>query len=412
MSKKLLIALLGVGLVFLAGPGIAQADHDLRFGIRPTKAFEDRPETFSYFSYEISPGDVLSDEALVINSGDVAAVIELYAADGITAVNGGTAFAKQDQEPTGVKHWLSLAMTEIVLGPGEEMVVPFTVTVPPDASPGQHVAGLVVAAPSGGAVPSGEEGSGQFSAIVVQQVGVAVVIDVPGPHAAGLEITGACLKEQDDLGAVFVVAVRNTGNVFVRGEGSLMVMDRDGLELASNPLKMGTVLAGDATVFQVRHPVHLNDGDYLVNAVLNYSGRSIIFDRQQEQAPPPASIAGVEVKIKDGQPEEGCEREARELALPPASITDIGAAAGEGGGPPIRLIGIVSALLLAGFILILAAWARKRRGGDNGRAAPVPPAPPAPPVPPARSSPFESSRSAWTPTMRPVGIVTPPNDIH
>jgi hypothetical protein len=93
------------------------------------------------------------------------------------------------------------------------MVVPFTITVPWNASPGHHVAGLVVTAPPGG------EGEGQFGANVIQQAGVAVVIDVPGLHVAGLEITGACLKEQGDPGATFVVAVRNTGNIFVKGEG-------------------------------------------------------------------------------------------------------------------------------------------------------------------------------------------------
>ena len=171
MSKKLLIALMGLSLALLAGSGIAQAQAggNISFGIRPTKAFEDRPETFSYFSYSLEPGAVLSDAALVMNSGDVPVTLKLYAADGITAVNGGTAFAREGQEPSGVNRWLSLPVTEIALVPGEEMAVPFTITVPADASPGQHVAGLVVAAPPiGEASPSGE-GDGQFAVMVVQQ---------------------------------------------------------------------------------------------------------------------------------------------------------------------------------------------------------------------------------------------------
>lgn len=357
MSRKLLIALVGVGLVFLAGSGIAHADHDLRFGIRPTKASEDRPETFSYFSYSLEPGAVLSDAALVLNSGDVAVTLRIYVADGITAVNGGTAFAQEGQEPTGVSRWLSLSVKEVALGPGEEMVVPFTITVPSNASSGQHVAGLVVAAPPfGGPSPSGEN-DGQFAAMVIQQGAVAVVIDVPGPRVTRLEITGTCLKEQDDLGATFVVAVRNSGNILVKGEGFLLIMDRDGQELASNPLKMGTVLAGDATTFQVRHPVHLADGDYLVNAVLNYEGDTAVFGGEQEQALPPASITGVEIRVRDGQPEVGCEPK-EEQAPPPASITEIGSPPGEDGGPPIRRYAAYGVPLLA---LVLAALAFGRR---------------------------------------------------
>ena len=187
MSKKLLIALVGVGLALLAGSGIAlaQAGGDISFGIRPTKAFEDRPETFSYFLHELAPGAVLSDAALVMNSGDVPVTLELYAADGITAVNGGTAFARVGQEPTGVNRWLSLSVAEIALEPGEEIAVPFTITVPSDASPGHHVAGIVVAAPPIGEASPGGENDGQFAVMVVQQVAVAVVIDVPGPRLLG-----------------------------------------------------------------------------------------------------------------------------------------------------------------------------------------------------------------------------------
>ena len=361
VSKKLLIVLVGLGLALLAGSGIAHADHDLSFGIRPTKASEGGAGTSSYFSYSLDPGAVLSSEALVLNSGDVPVTLRLYAADGITAVNGGTAFALEGQEPTGVSHWLSLPVKEIALGPGEEMIVPFTITVPSDASPGQHVAGLVVAAPPIGEASSSGEGEGQFTTMVVQQGAVAVVIDVPGPRVTWLEITGTCLKEQDDLGATFVIAVRNRGNIFVKGEGSLFIMDRNGQELASNPLSLETVLPGDTTTFQVRHPVHLADGDYLVNAVLNYEGTAAVSEGEEEQARPPASITGVEINVRDGQPEVGCEPKEEDEALPPASITALSSPPAEG-GPPIGRYAAYGAPLLA---LVLAALVLVRRAGSR-----------------------------------------------
>jgi hypothetical protein len=51
VRKKLLIALVGLGLAVVGGSGIAQADGDVSFGIRPTQASEDRPQTSSYFSH-------------------------------------------------------------------------------------------------------------------------------------------------------------------------------------------------------------------------------------------------------------------------------------------------------------------------------------------------------------------------
>ena len=355
MRKKLLIALVGLGLALLAGSGIAhaQAGGDISFGIRPTRASEDRPETFSYFSHELTPGAVLTDEALVMNSGDVPVTLTLYAADGITAVNTGTAFAKRGEESTGasrgVSRWLSLSATEIALAPGEEMVVPFTITVPSDASPGHHVAGLVVAASLSGEAPPSGEGGGQFAVNVVQQAGVAVVIDVPGPHVAGLGITATCLKQQDDQGATFVVAVRNTGNIFVKGEGSHLISDRNGEELASMPLKMDTVLPGDATTFQVTQPVRLADGDYVVSAALEYEGKTAVLE-------------GVEIKVKDGQPEVECAPEEGEGPLPPTDLTEIAPPPAEGGGPPIGRYAAYAAPLLALALAAAAviAWRRMR----------------------------------------------------
>ena len=355
MRKKLLMVLVGLGLALLAGSGIAhaQAGGDVRFGIRPTKGFEDRPETFSWFSHELAPGAILTDEALVINAGDVPVTLKLYAADAITAQNGGTAFAQQGQESTGasrgVNRWLSLSVTEIVLESGEEIVVPFTINVPSDASPGHHVAGLVVEAP-----PSEGRG-GQFAVNVIQQAGVAVVIDVPGPHVAGLEITGACLRQQDDdQGATFVVAVRNTGNIFVKGEGSLPITDRNGEELAFIPLKMDTVLPGDATTFQVTHPVRLADGDYLVSAVLEYEERKT------------AVLEGAEVKIKDGQPEVGCRPEGPEEGMLPPAITQIVPTPEEAGGLLVgrnAAYGVPLLALALGAAIVL--WRMRRRRAQH-----------------------------------------------
>lgn len=202
-----------------------------------------------------------------MNSGDVPVTLKLHAADGITAINGGTAFTQQGQESTGasrgVNRWLSLSATEIRLEPGKERVVPFTISVPSDASPGSHI--------------------------------------------AGLEISGAGLRQQDHLGATFVIAVHNTGNIFLKAESSLRVMDHNGVELASIPLRMDTVLPGDATIFYVTHPVHLADDDYLLAVALSYEGENAVLE-------------GAEIEVRDGQP---VVEDEPQQGLPPSSIAEI-----------------------------------------------------------------------------------------
>ena len=356
MRRNLLIALVvltalaALALGLLAWPSIVQAEGNVSFGIKPAKAHESNPKLPSYFSHTLAPGALMADEALVMNSGDVPVTLRLYAADATTAINGGTGFANDGEEKNGVAGWLSLPMSELSLQPGETKVVPFLISVPSDALPGQHVAGLVLEAAPSGAEPSGGGGTAGFVVKVVRRAGLAVLIDVPGPHVAGLEITGVCFREQDDdQGATFEVAVRNTGNVFVRGQGSLVIADPKGTDLASIPIKMDTVLAGDATHFQVTHPVRLTDGSYQLSAVLAYA--------EGKTAVP----QGAELKLKDGQPEVGCGPEESKppepgLAPPITTLTP----AEEEGGPPIGRYAAYAAALLALVVVALAVVVVRR----------------------------------------------------
>lgn len=353
MRRNLLVSLAGLGLGLLAWSGVAQAEGNVSFGIRPTKAYVDNPESFGYFVHSLSPGESLSDEAMVMNSGDVPVALKLYAADATTALNCGTAFANEGQEGNGVASWLSPSLSEIALEPGEETVVPFTISVPSDALPGQHTAGLVVENVPGGEAAASSGDKARFAVTVARRAGVAVVIDVPGPHVAGLEITSIRLKEQDDnQGATFEIAVRNTGNVFVRGEGSLVIKDQGGTELASIPIKMDTVLAGDATQFQVTPNVRMADGSYLLSAALEY------------EAGKTAVLEGVEVKVRDGQPEYP-EGESPQAGLAP-DVTTLASAEEEGGSPIGRCVAYGAALLalvVTGVAVIL--WRRARAGRQS-----------------------------------------------
>ena len=340
MSRNILAALavlallVALALGLIAWPGIVYAEGKVSFGIRPAHGSD--PNLPGYFVHTLAPGALMTDEALAVNSGDVPVTVRLYAADAITAINGGTGFANDGEEKNGVARWLSLPMKQLSLQPHETKTVPFLITVPSDASPGQHTAGLVLEAVAGSAVPaSGNAGTG-FTVNVVRRAGVAVLIDVPGYNAAGLEITGVCLRQQDKQhGATFEVAVRNTGNIFVRGQGSLVIRDREGTELAAIPINMDTVLAGDATYFQVPHPVLLDDGSYLLSAALEYAeGKAAVLE-------------GTELNLKHGEPEVGCEPE--EIKPPePGLAPDIATLtpAQEDGGPPIGRYAIYGALAL------------------------------------------------------------------
>ncbi len=289
-SGSVALALL-TALVFFGSAG-AQAGTSVSFGIRPTEAILERPETFSYFSYELLPGVTISDAALVLNDGDVPVDLKLYAADGMTNQNGGVGFALYGQSSTGrsrgVDAWVVPSVDEIHLEPGEERVVPFTITVPLDAGPGHHVAGLVVEAPPGSANVGPGNNDADFAVNIVQRVGVAVVVEVPGMKVFALEIDGVGLDSDNEAGTTFLISVHNTGNMYLKGSGVLELSDSSGLLLLSIPFEMDTILPRDSIIINVTHSSPLVDGAYLISVVLDYEAGS-------------ATLENAPFLVRDGQ---------------------------------------------------------------------------------------------------------------
>ena len=306
-SKRIFLVIVFAGSMLgsFVDSVIAQSSTGISFGIRPTKALEGQEETFSYFSYRVSPGSVFDDEALVLNDGDEAVTLKIYAADGVTARNGGTDFTEFGGASTGASlgshAWISLSVNEITLAPGEEQKIPFRVSIPADASAGQHIAGLVVEAiPEGSTLdsPDAADGEAQFNVKVIRRVGVAVVMDIPGEQISSLEIDNIFLYQQEEDGTTFAVDLRNTGNVFLQSSGFFVVTDRTAENLITTiPLQFDTILPGDAVTFYVPRAARFADGEYLLSVFLEHEGKKVVLE-------------GVGMKIKNGQPElEGVVRE-------------------------------------------------------------------------------------------------------
>lgn len=342
--KSLVIAI--SFLVLFVGTAIAQEGNLLSFGIRPTKAYEDKPESFSYFSHVLEAGSVLEDEALVLNDGDLPVTLKLYAADGVTAQNGGTSFTAQGEYSHGgsrkVSDWLSVATEDVSLNGGDELTVPFTISVPADATPGHHVAGLVVEAPPNPSdAGSGEEEGAQFAVQIIHRVGVAVLIDVPGPREPGLEIDGARLVQQDEQGATFAVDLHNTGNIFLQPLGFLEIRTTEKEELSSLSIELDTILPGDKAIYNISYPIHLSDSDYILSITLIFAeGKT-------------AQLDGVEMRVRNGQPEQ--EGDSEESALLPI-INVLGPLPGQNGfldqiGTPLLGIALFFGLVLIGFLI-------------------------------------------------------------
>lgn len=94
-------------------------------------------------AYESEAGLVVKDSVSVQNYGNVPLNLRLYATDGINTADGKFALLPGDQTPTDVGSWVSLAQGMVTVPAGQQVLVPYTLTIPVGADPGDHAGGIV-----------------------------------------------------------------------------------------------------------------------------------------------------------------------------------------------------------------------------------------------------------------------------
>ncbi|WP_448059557.1 WxL protein peptidoglycan domain-containing protein [Cellulomonas hominis] len=135
----LLVAL--AATVLATAPTATAADDTLTWSVRPVAT--DGAEQRANFAYEADPGEVLTDGFAITNYGDETLVLRVYAADAFTTSSGQLDLLPAGEASTDLGRWVALGQDEVTVAPGAVVEVPFTVTVPADARPGDHTGGIV-----------------------------------------------------------------------------------------------------------------------------------------------------------------------------------------------------------------------------------------------------------------------------
>jgi hypothetical protein len=162
------------------------------------------------FSYEAQPGGTLRDSIDVINRSDRALQLTIYASDAFTTSSGVLDLLPADQEPVGVGTWIALDDDALRVPAGTTVSVPFTLTVPENATPGDHTGGIVTSLVT-------EETDGQVS--VDRRIGSRVLVRVAGELRPQLSVTDVQASYDGTVSPVspgtahVTYTVTNTGNV-------------------------------------------------------------------------------------------------------------------------------------------------------------------------------------------------------
>lgn len=127
----------------------------------------------------------------------------------------------------GLSSWIKIDETTVTLAPGERKSVLFTVSVPGDAEPGGHFAGILWG--------TGETIEGASGVGLMAKTGTLVLVRVAGlVQETGRIVEFATDKASYDyLPANFALRFENTGNVHLKPAGTIEVKNMWGTKVAS-----------------------------------------------------------------------------------------------------------------------------------------------------------------------------------
>ena len=161
----------GIGGV-LAADGSAAAEEAAPVSWSVTPADASGPDGRFSVEHEIDPGASVDDFLAVRNLGAEEVTFALSAADGFYNDNGRFDMLPSGQQSVAAGTWISLPES-VTVAPAGTVVVPFTVTVPENAEPGDHAAGIAASVMS--------TSSGDGAAVGVEsRVGFRVMTRVTG----------------------------------------------------------------------------------------------------------------------------------------------------------------------------------------------------------------------------------------
>lgn len=215
-GARRVLAVAALAAIALSGaiigiPTAAHAEDTVGVSGRPAGA-DGNADTRTRFSYSADPGQQVADQYLVRNAGTTVQAFTILATDAFNDDAGEFALLDTAEEPVDIGSWVQFengtSRLQFELQPAESRVVPFTVKIPADATPGDHAGGIVASV-----VTPGQQVN------VDRRLGTRLYARVSGDVQPGLSIAGLSASYEGDWWNPFTGAVRvhytveNTGNI-------------------------------------------------------------------------------------------------------------------------------------------------------------------------------------------------------
>lgn len=203
-SAAVVFAALSLVLPVASPTADADAEGPVTWMVRPSDGV--KADGRAWVERSLDPGDSAREHLLLRNLSPAPVVFHLTAGDGYFTDTGRFNMIPSDQASADAGRWVQIQDT-VEVPAGADVVVPFTIAVPGDATPGDHLAGVAAS------IRSGE--TGQIG--VESRVGFRVMTRVSGKiaPAASVQLSGGFATSWNPLapGEVRVdYVIRNSGN--------------------------------------------------------------------------------------------------------------------------------------------------------------------------------------------------------
>lgn len=236
---RVLALVVAVAVSVPIAPAIARAEPgSLTWTVQP--ATSAGPDGRRWIEKTLDPGQVTTEYLAVRNFSDAAAVFALKAADGYLTDKGRFNMLPSDRKSADGGTWISVQPTVTVPAKGTK-VVPFRITVPTAATPGDHPAGIAASVVSGAGTVR-----------VESRVGFRVLLRAAGTlrpalTAAHLSADYSASWNPFRSGTVrLAYEAANTGNVRVGARGRVTASSLFGANARTRDVSLSELMPGGA----------------------------------------------------------------------------------------------------------------------------------------------------------------------
>lgn len=257
-TRTLIAAAAALAGALPAAPAAHAADNEPgAFSARPSpKAPQDKRGTF--FRLHVERGSDRRQSVVIENLSKQPKHLLIDAVDGLTGTTSGSVYANRDDPRSKAGSWIKLPVKSIELPAGKTTRVPFSLTIPDDANPGDHLAGIAIQD------RHRTHSKSRLSITQIIRVVVGVQIIVDGPSDKSLALGKVALKALPGTKVPSVVVqLENTGTQLCKPLLDVTLTSAgDKQQLVSR--KLDTVLPGSSIDFPMPWPTALEAGSYEV----------------------------------------------------------------------------------------------------------------------------------------------------